>query len=185
MPKKTKKQSRTKNLGVLAVKRSHSTVDGDDEKESKHPQIASPEAEAMNEGSDSGSDSERSDAKSDCEMIGPSFDHDSDSDEADEPGIEVHEEDDIPHPKDSAELANWLQLSDACLTALHTTTAPIHRDTYHTRKIGKDVSVRRVQELRKIEKDRQDRENRDDMRHGRKTTQINDFFSRRPAPPAP
>lgn len=130
MPK-TKKQSRTKNLGVLAVKvclldmhspvayftyfesltqRNCSAVGSDNENEPKHPRLASPGLEATNRDSDS----ERSDAVSDT----LSFDRESDSDEADEPGIEVYEEDDIPHPKNTAELANWLQLSDAHLAAL-------------------------------------------------------------------
>ncbi|KAJ7771323.1 hypothetical protein DFH07DRAFT_768294 [Mycena maculata] len=72
---------------------------------------------------DHGPISDRSDDESSPETIGPA--HDSDSEEEYEPGIEIHEENDIPHPKNSTDLANWLKLSDAYLAALPTNAPPV------------------------------------------------------------
>ncbi|KAF8193235.1 hypothetical protein K438DRAFT_1589672 [Mycena galopus ATCC 62051] len=66
----------------------------------------------------------------------------SDSDNETEAGIEIQEENDIPHPRDQADLLQWLQLSDAHLDSLPTTTAPVCRGAYHSRKIGVDISER-------------------------------------------
>ncbi|KAJ7811678.1 hypothetical protein B0H14DRAFT_3754789 [Mycena olivaceomarginata] len=107
---KTKKQSRTKNLGHLARKRPRS-VASDDEQITKHQQTASPGPEP-NDGSDSG----RSDPESEPEIMGPDIDHNSDSGEDDGPGAEIYKEDDVPHPKDSADLANWLKIRQGIST---------------------------------------------------------------------
>ncbi|KAJ7309359.1 hypothetical protein DFH08DRAFT_1050065 [Mycena albidolilacea] len=99
------------------------------------------------------------------------------SDDEDTPDIEVHEENDVPHPKNQADLATWLKLSDDYLAGLQTNPVPLHRGSYHSRKVGKGVSVRRGQELKKIERERQAREDREDAHHRVKKTQIINFFS--------
>ncbi|KAJ7651824.1 hypothetical protein B0H17DRAFT_1147588 [Mycena rosella] len=164
MPK-AKKQSRTKNLGQFATKRKCSeSRDSDDAQPNKHLRNISPDPASM----DQGSDSERNDAQSTLggvQLIQPDGDN-STSEDGNEPGIEIYEEDDIPHPKDYTDLAQWLKLSDAHLAALHTR-----------------ISVRGEQELRKAEKERQERGNREDMKHRRQSTQISHFFARtQPAP---
>ncbi|KAJ6617164.1 hypothetical protein B0H10DRAFT_1948545 [Mycena sp. CBHHK59/15] len=133
------------------------------------------------------SNSEDSDVESnaDSEITPCCTNNDSDSGNETEPDIEVHEEDNIPHPKDLAALVHWLQISDAHLAALHTSAAPVCCGAYHNTKIGKDLSVRREQELRKAEKEWEARENQQDLRQGLKKTQIHDFFSRPKPVPSP
>jgi hypothetical protein len=106
------------------------------------------------------------------------MDPESDSDNADDYSeIEIEGEDDVPHLKNTAALQNWLQLSDQHLASLHTSAAPSHRGNYHTTKVGKELSKRRQQELRKAEKDRLEREKKEDSHRGVKSSTIRHFFS--------
>ncbi|KAJ7859052.1 hypothetical protein B0H14DRAFT_3864219 [Mycena olivaceomarginata] len=86
----------------------------------------------------------------------------SESDGEDDPGVDVHEENDIPHPKDYTDLVQWLKLSDEHLASFHTSAAPAQRGSYHSTKVSQGVSVRRAQELRKAEKERAEREQKED-----------------------
>ncbi|KAJ7705930.1 hypothetical protein B0H14DRAFT_3526177 [Mycena olivaceomarginata] len=61
-----------------------------------------------------------------------------------------------------------------------TSVAPPRRGIIHSTKVGKELSSRRQQELRKYEKERMARETREDLRGGVKPTKIQDFFSRAP-----
>ncbi|KAJ7830273.1 hypothetical protein B0H13DRAFT_1916018 [Mycena leptocephala] len=99
---------------------------------------------------------------SDAELIHdmPELHNNSDPGSDDDEEIDIHEENDIPHPKDHADLVHWLKLSDEHLASLHTSSAPLQRGSYHSTKIGKNLSVRRTQELRKAEKERAEREKR-------------------------
>ncbi|KAJ7304506.1 hypothetical protein DFH08DRAFT_825450 [Mycena albidolilacea] len=81
--------------------------------------------------------------------------HDSESEDDNE--IEIQEENDIPHPRDHADLLSWLQISDTHLSSLHT--------------------MQRAQELRKFEKERNEREKKEDAQHKLKNSQISDFFT--------
>ncbi|KAJ7753141.1 hypothetical protein B0H14DRAFT_2635639 [Mycena olivaceomarginata] len=183
MPK-NKNQLRTKNLGQFAVKRKRTEIeDSDEEQTSKHPRTHFPDSRGVDECSDS--DCSDAETSPDSDIVGRYANNDPNSEDEDENSIEIYEENDIPHPKDHADLVNWLKLSDAHLASLHTSTAPAHRGAYHNNKVGKEVSVRRAQEIRKAEKKRQDRENQEDMRHGLKNTTIKDFFHCKPAPSLP
>lgn len=110
----------------------------------------------------------------------------SESDDEHEPEIDVHEENDIPHPKDYTDLVQWLKLSDEHLAPLHMNAAPAQRGSYDSTRVGKEISVRRAQELRKAEKERSEREKKENMQHGLKASSIHDFFScARPVPREP
>ncbi|KAJ7689982.1 hypothetical protein B0H17DRAFT_1134692 [Mycena rosella] len=98
---------------------------------------------------DRGSDSEHSDAQSDpgeIQLIQPNGNN-SDSEDGNEPEIEIYEEDNIPHPKDYTDLAQWLKLSDAHLAALHTSVAPLQlketpsQQPSQIKSAGHDTSV--------------------------------------------
>ncbi|KAF8145005.1 hypothetical protein K438DRAFT_2100227 [Mycena galopus ATCC 62051] len=111
MPLKRGK-SKAHNLGNFALKRKGDKVQQSDEDQpSKRSRNASP-----NQSSKDNSDNSP-DADTDPSNI-------SDSDNETEAGIEIQEENDIPHPRDQADLLQWLQLSDAHLDSLPTTTAP-------------------------------------------------------------
>ncbi|KAJ6603172.1 hypothetical protein B0H10DRAFT_2440552, partial [Mycena sp. CBHHK59/15] len=181
MPR-TKGKAKAKNLGHFALKRKRDdNTDSDEEQPQKHARGNSPIPGAAKEGSDS----ERSDVEnsSDSETIPPHDDYDSDIDDGDDPDIEAYEEDDIPHPNTHADLIHWLELSDAHLASLHTSAAPACRGPYHSTKVGKTLSVRREQELRKAENDRKGRERREDLHLGLKNTKIERFFAQ-PKPTA-
>ncbi|KAJ7797362.1 hypothetical protein B0H13DRAFT_1934185 [Mycena leptocephala] len=122
---------------------------------------------------DESSDSSDAELIHDMPELHNSYDPGSDDDEE----IDIHEENDIPHPKDHADLVHWLKLSDEHLASLHTSSAPLQRGSYHSTKIGKNLSVRRTQELRKAEKERTEREKKEDKRHGLKTSNLHHFFS--------
>ncbi|KAJ6458809.1 hypothetical protein C8R45DRAFT_942652 [Mycena sanguinolenta] len=167
MPRK-KGQAKAQNLGDFALKRKGDKVQQSDEVQPrKRSRNASPNDSSM----DSGDNQQNADTNP--------FNN-SDSETESEAEIEIQEEDDIPHPTDQADLLRWLQLSDAHLNSLPTTTAPVRRGAYHSRKIGVDISVRREQELQKLEKERAARESKQDLKHGWKKTAITDFFSRQP-----
>ncbi|KAJ7843873.1 hypothetical protein B0H14DRAFT_3139472 [Mycena olivaceomarginata] len=158
-------RSKAQNLGNFALKRKGDTVQQSNEDQpSKRSRNASPNGSSMN------SDNE--------ENTDPDSLNNSDLDTETDGEIEIQEENDVPHPQNQADLLQWLQLSDAQLGSLPTSTAPVHRGAYHSRKIGGNISERRGQELRKLEKERATRENKEDTRHGRKKTAITDFFSR-------
>jgi hypothetical protein len=75
-----------------------------------------------------------------------------------EPKADVYEEDDTPHPIGHADVAHWLQLSDAThinIAALPTSAAPVRRGVYHSTQVGKEISLRRAQEMRKVERERE------------------------------
>ncbi|KAF8128333.1 hypothetical protein K438DRAFT_1789555 [Mycena galopus ATCC 62051] len=162
MPRK-KGQSKAQNLGNFALKRKGDHVEQNEVQPTKRSRNASPMDSSNNQQTD------------------PS--NDSDADAETEAGIEIQEENDVPHPRDQADLLQWLQLSDAHLDSLPTTTAPVRRGPYHSRKIGADISERREQELRKLKKEREAREAKEDATHGRKKTAITDFFSQQTLPP--
>ncbi|KAJ7839099.1 hypothetical protein B0H13DRAFT_2677290 [Mycena leptocephala] len=107
----------------------------------------------------------------------PELHNNSDPGSDDDEEIDIHKENDIPHPKDHADLVHWLKLSDEHLASLHTSSAPLQRGSYHSTKVGKNLSVRRTQELRKAEKERAEREKKEDKRHGLKTSNLHHFFS--------
>ncbi|KAJ6613315.1 hypothetical protein B0H10DRAFT_2222353 [Mycena sp. CBHHK59/15] len=173
MPRR-KNQSRTKNLGSNAVKRKVTpSPESDDEHPKKRLRDTSPGPESTND------DSDRSDAESIHEDTASSGDFSPELDldcEEEDAEIEVLEEDDVPHPKDHAALANWLKLSDEHLASLHTTAGAVHCGPYHNRRVGQEISVRRAQEKRKAEKDRQAKEESEDKRHGLKPSRIDGFF---------
>ncbi|KAJ6536005.1 hypothetical protein DFH09DRAFT_1283931 [Mycena vulgaris] len=141
--------------------------------------MASPDPESSDE------DNFVNDSRSSPNIPGAEIDRESDSDNSgDDPDIDFKPEDDVPHPKNPADLQNWLQISDQHLATLRTVEAPPQRGNYHNRKVGKELSVRRQQELRKAEKERNAREKQQDLRRGLKSSKINDFFagaSRSPA----
>ncbi|KAJ7787695.1 hypothetical protein B0H13DRAFT_2395179, partial [Mycena leptocephala] len=116
---------------------------------------------------------------SDAELIHdmPELHNNSDPGSDDDEEIDIHEENNIPHPKDHADLVHWLKLSDEHLASLHTSSAPLQRGSYHSTKIGKNLSVRQTQELRKAKKERVEREKKEDKRHGLKTSNLHHFFS--------
>ncbi|KAJ7866640.1 hypothetical protein B0H14DRAFT_2732823 [Mycena olivaceomarginata] len=169
MPRK-KGHSKAQNLGDFALKRKGDKVQqSDKDPPSKRSRNASPNGSSIHSDNQPNAD--------------PDALNTSDSDMETEAEIEIQEED-VPHPRDHADLLQWLRLSDAQLGSLPTSTAPVHRGAYHSRKIGVDISKRREQELRKSEKERAAREAKEDTRHGRKKTTITDFFSR-PTLPQP
>jgi hypothetical protein len=93
---------------------------------------------------------------------------------------DVYEEDDTPHPIGHADVAHWLQLSDAThinMAALPTSAAPMRRGVYHSTQVGKEISLRRAQEMRKVERERKAKEEQEDMRRGFKPSRLSDFFS--------
>ncbi|KAJ7808400.1 hypothetical protein B0H14DRAFT_2608976 [Mycena olivaceomarginata] len=107
MPK-NKWSSKAKNLGAFAVKRKPAgPPDSSEDNDTSHI------SEAI--GADVGSDP-----------------HDSESEDDNE--IEIQEENDIPHPRDHADLLSWLQISDTHLNSLHTSAAPACRGSYHSSK---------------------------------------------------
>ncbi|KAJ7443777.1 hypothetical protein B0H11DRAFT_1931444 [Mycena galericulata] len=141
-----KGKAKAKNLGRFAIKCKRSSS-CDAAQPFKRSRASSP---CHDDGHES-SDSEPSDVETTPDLSSPPLDNYPDSDNEIESDIEVHEEDDIPHPNSAADLAHWLKLSDAQLSSLHTSAAPAHRGAYHSTKIGKELSVRRVQEIRKKE----------------------------------
>lgn len=185
------KHPRTKNLGTFALKvctqsRPNFTLisqflnvqrkaESDHEQPRKHVRSEPPSLPHAGCYSED-SDTEGSDTENSPEKIGPAAD-DLDSCNEDDADIEVYEEDDIPHPRDHADLLHWLQVSDTHLAAVHTSTAPVHRGTYGNRKVSQELSVRRLQELKKAERERVERERKEDAQRGMKTSHINDFFS--------
>ncbi|KAJ7330832.1 hypothetical protein DFH08DRAFT_814923 [Mycena albidolilacea] len=169
MPRK-KGQSKAQNLGDFALKcKGDKVQQSDEDPPSKCSRNASLNGSSIHSNSQPNAD--------------PDDLNTSDSDTETEAEIEIQEEDDVPHPRDHADLLQWLQHSDAQLGSLPTNTAPVHRDAYHSRKIGVDISKHQEQELRKLEKERAAREAKEDTRHGLKKT-ITDFFSR-PTLPQP
>ncbi|KAJ7802100.1 hypothetical protein B0H14DRAFT_2614661 [Mycena olivaceomarginata] len=174
MPK-NKAKAKAKNLGHFAVKRKASNdADCVDEHPRKRVRSTAP---CPSSRMDSG---RSSDIDMPLDIAVDSDEEDTSgiiSDDEDTPDIEVHEENDVPHPKNQADLATWLKLSDDYLAGLQTNPVPLHRGSYHSRKVGKGVSVRRGQELKKIERERQAREDREDAHHRVKKTQIINFFS--------
>ncbi|KAJ7360989.1 hypothetical protein DFH08DRAFT_800397 [Mycena albidolilacea] len=163
MPRK-KGQSKAQNLGDFALKcKGDKVQQSDEDPPSKRSRNASPNGSSMHSDNQPNAD--------------PDALNTSDSDTETEAEIEIHEEDDVPHPRDHADLLQWLRLSDAQLGSLPTSTAPVHHGAYHSRKIRVDISKHREQELRKSEKERAAREAKEDTRHGQKKTTITDFFS--------
>ncbi|KAF8187086.1 hypothetical protein K438DRAFT_1936724 [Mycena galopus ATCC 62051] len=106
MPRK-KGQSKAQNLGDFALKRKGQP--SNEVQPRKCSRNASPNNSMDN---------------SDNQQTDPS--NDSDSDAETEAAIDIQEENDIPHPRDQADLLQWLQLSDTHLDSLPTTTAPVH-----------------------------------------------------------
>ncbi|KAJ7820437.1 hypothetical protein B0H14DRAFT_3735618 [Mycena olivaceomarginata] len=157
--------SKAQNLGTFALKRKGDTVQQSNEDQpSKHSRNASPNGSSIHSDNQENPDPDSLN----------NLDLDSETDGE----IEIQEENDVPHPRDHADLLQWLQLSDAQLDSLSTSTAPVHRGAYHSRKIGAKISKRRGQELRKLDKERAAREEKANIKHGRKKTAITDFFSR-------
>ncbi|KAJ7175627.1 hypothetical protein C8R46DRAFT_1214096 [Mycena filopes] len=103
-----KGRAKAKNLGDFALKRKASTNDIEAESAPKQTRVNSPEAE-----SSGSSDEEELLPQNGDEYEDGLLANNSDLDDDDDVGIEVHEEDDISHPKDRAALANWLNISDA------------------------------------------------------------------------
>ncbi|KAJ7350086.1 hypothetical protein DFH08DRAFT_807405 [Mycena albidolilacea] len=158
-------RSKAQNLGTFALKRKGDTVQQSDEDQpSKRSRNASPNGSSIHSDNQENPDPDSLN----------NLDLDSETDGE----IEIQEENDVPHPRDHADLLQWLQLSDAQLDSLSTSTAPVHHGAYHSRKIGAKISERRGQELRKLDKERAAREEKADIKHGRKKTAITDFFSR-------
>ncbi|KAJ6579052.1 hypothetical protein DFH09DRAFT_1310414 [Mycena vulgaris] len=148
-----KKHSRTKNLGIFARKRK---PDSDDERPKKCVRNASSPSESTSPAPNADSESEDSDAEKATTT----------------PRSRYTKKTTFP-----IRLVRWLKVSDARLAAVHTSAAPAHRGTYGNRKVGQGLSVRRLQELKKVEKERVEREKKEDTRHGLRTSHINDFFS--------
>ncbi|KAJ7803938.1 hypothetical protein B0H14DRAFT_3776413 [Mycena olivaceomarginata] len=147
--------SKAQNLGTFALKRKGDTVQQSDEDQpSKRSRNASPNGSSIHSDNQENPDPDSLN----------NLDLDSETDGE----IEIQEENDVPHPRDHADLLQWLQLSDAQLDSLSTSTAPVHRGAYHSRKIGAKISKRRGQELRKLDKERAVREEKADIKHGRK-----------------
>ncbi|KAJ7897891.1 hypothetical protein B0H14DRAFT_3581467 [Mycena olivaceomarginata] len=157
-------QSKAQNLGNFALKRKGDTEQQSNEDQpSKRSRNASPNGSSMNSDNQENTDPDSNNSDLDTETDGE---------------IEIQEENDVPHPWNQADLLQWLQLSDAQLGSLPTSTALVHRGAYYSRKIGANISERRGQELRKLENERAAREDKEDTRQGRKKTAITDFFSR-------
>ena len=92
--------------------------------------------------------SEASDIEPNSKAIVPDeMGSDLDSGSEDDSETKIYEENDIPHPKDHADLVHWLQLSDAHIDDLHTSAAPAHCGPYHNNKVGKEISTQRAQDL--------------------------------------
>ncbi|KAJ7804451.1 hypothetical protein B0H14DRAFT_2612307 [Mycena olivaceomarginata] len=150
-----KGKAKAKNLGAFVVKRKNADSEIDDEHTKKKPRMAPPIVNSSDE---------------DCATRGTfdaNIDTESDPErDEDESDLEIEEDNDVPHHKDTADLQKWLKLSDQHLAALHTSAAPTRRGNYHSSKVGQDVSKRRQQALKKEEKECV------------KPTKIQDFFSR-------
>ncbi|KAJ7823150.1 hypothetical protein B0H14DRAFT_3875313 [Mycena olivaceomarginata] len=158
-----KSKAKAKNLGAYSVKRKGvETQQQDEGPPRKRPRASSP-APGSADGSSESDDAEPTGAF----VLEPYGEDVSESDGEDDPGVDVHEENDIPHPKDYTDLVQWLKLSDEHLASFHTSAAPAQRGSYHSTK-----------ELRKAEKERAEREQKEDVRHGLKATTIHTFFSR-------
>ncbi|KAJ7872618.1 hypothetical protein B0H14DRAFT_2570114 [Mycena olivaceomarginata] len=163
-----KGKAKAKNLGAFAVKRKNADSESDDEHtKKKKPRMAPPDVNSSDE---------------DCATRGTfdaNIDTESDPEgDEDESDLEIEEDDDVPHHKDTADLQKWLKLSDQHLAALHTSAAPTRHGNYHSSKVGQGVSKRRQQALKKEEKERSAREQKEDLLRGVKPTKIQDFFSR-------
>ncbi|KAF7303356.1 hypothetical protein MIND_00563400 [Mycena indigotica] len=92
--------------------------------------------------------------------------------------LEVQEESDIPHPKSTQSLLEWLELCDLALPesgrvlhsdsrqhpTIHVSAGPKRRGPYYKTQIGKQPSKRREQSLAKAEREREQREDNDDKR---------------------
>ncbi|KAJ7807931.1 hypothetical protein B0H14DRAFT_2609307 [Mycena olivaceomarginata] len=162
------REGKGEESGAFAVKRKRGPS-CDAAQPSKRPRARSP----CHDDGDEGLDSERSDVETTPDLSSPALDNYPDSDNEIESDIEVHEEDDIPHPNSAADLAHWLKLT------------PARRGVYHSTKIGKELSVQRGREVRKRENDRAARETREEERLGLKKSQIHAFFSRAKPTPSP
>ncbi|KAJ7882791.1 hypothetical protein B0H14DRAFT_3128750 [Mycena olivaceomarginata] len=153
-----KSKAKAKNLGAYSVKRKGvETQQQDEGPPRKRPRASSP-APGSADGSSESDDAEPTGAF----VLEPYGEDASESDGEDDPGVDVHEENDIPHPKDYTDLVQWLKLSDEHLASFHTSAAPAQRGSYHSTKVGQGVSVRHAQELRKAEKERAEREQKED-----------------------
>ncbi|KAJ7702931.1 hypothetical protein B0H16DRAFT_1747997 [Mycena metata] len=181
MPRK--KKSNTANLGAWAQKRKRESEEDESNSDTgtKRTRLTS----AGSQSSRNSSPAPESVADSDAELHPTNSALDSDFSDDDDPEIEVHEENDIPHPRTQMDLVRWLQISDTHLASLPISAAPAQRGQYHSRKVGQGKSIQREQELRKAEKERKEREDRDDQRHNRKARHIVDFFGRAQLPELP
>ncbi|KAJ7085292.1 hypothetical protein C8R44DRAFT_752891 [Mycena epipterygia] len=178
MPLK-KGRKKADNLGAFALKRKTAPDKSTTaHTAAKRSRFASPEPYVSEE------DSVASDAQNSPHAFNTQVAPESDSDDTeDEPDIDFEQEDDIPHPKTPADLQTWLHLSDQHLAALHTSQAPAHRGSYHNRKVGKELSVRRQQELRKAEKEQKEREKKEDSQGKLKPLKSKTFSSRQAPEP--
>ncbi|KAJ7686727.1 hypothetical protein B0H17DRAFT_1204149 [Mycena rosella] len=94
----------------------------------------------------------------------------------DEDDLEVLEENDIPHPKSMQDLDEWLQHCDRQISKIHISMGLEQCKKYHSTKVGRNLSTRRKQELKKKERLRKEREEAENTHHRVKTTGILDFF---------
>ncbi|KAF9048076.1 hypothetical protein BDZ89DRAFT_1127033 [Hymenopellis radicata] len=193
MPRK-KGQGKAKNLGKYAEKRKRApTPESDSERPQKHARDDTSSTDfAPIPSLDDIFDSD--DEELDVHDCGSSRDGSDDGEDSDDDApIDVEEENDVPHPRTMQDLLDWLAVSKQRLGDLHASAGPKRRRAYHSSKIGKDISVRREQEIWKADRERREREAKEDQKHGVKSTTIADFFSRkksstvtpRPAPPPP
>ncbi|KAF9003480.1 hypothetical protein BDZ89DRAFT_1146046, partial [Hymenopellis radicata] len=104
---------------------------------------------------------QQSDADMDVDLV-------SDSQDSGDEDLVILGEDDAPLMAEG-DLLRWL---NADSINIHTSSAPKRRGPYHSTKLGKDMSVRRRQELAKAERKRVEH----DQRMRLKPTIIKDFF---------